>query len=162
MPAGSVTVLNPASWAGRVGQLVALLAAAERWPERHRVIPDAGGMAARSILLLADPSYWSVHVEELREALTDRANGQVPVTRSVGDGIGAAAESPGRLTLTVEEAATALGISRALAYEAVRRGEIPAIKVGRRILVPGSAIRQMLEIPLSGSCELADGERTTP
>lgn len=157
MPAGSVTVLNPASWAGRVGQLVALLAAAERWPERHRVIPDAGGVAASSRLLLADPSYWSVHVEELREALTDRANGQVPVTRSVGSRIGATAESPGRMTLTVEEAATALGISRALAYEAVRRGEIPAVKVGRRILVPRSALRVLLENHQSGSVQRGAG-----
>ena len=30
-----------------------------------------------------------------------------------------------RLTLTVEEVAATLGISRAFAYEAVRRGEIP-------------------------------------
>lgn len=54
-------------------------------------------------------------------------------------------ETPGaRLTLTVEEAAEALGISRAFAYEAVARGEIPCIRIGRRILVPKVALERML------------------
>lgn len=43
-----------------------------------------------------------------------------------------------RITLTVEEAAKALGIGRGLAYEAVRRGEIPTIRLGKRLLVPRS------------------------
>lgn len=50
-----------------------------------------------------------------------------------------------RLTLTVEEAATALGISRAFAYEAVARGDIPCIRIGKRILVPKVALERMLE-----------------
>jgi excisionase family DNA binding protein len=50
-----------------------------------------------------------------------------------------------RLTLTVEETAEMLGISRALAYEAVRRGEIPHIRIGRRILVPTIAIARVLQ-----------------
>ena len=49
-----------------------------------------------------------------------------------------------RLTLTVEEAAQLLGISRAIAYEAVRRGEIPSIKIGRRILVPKAALHKLV------------------
>jgi excisionase family DNA binding protein len=49
-----------------------------------------------------------------------------------------------RLTLTVEEAATLLGISRAFAYEAVGRGEIPSIRIGRRILVPKAALQRFL------------------
>lgn len=46
-----------------------------------------------------------------------------------------------RLTLTVEETAAVLGISRAHAYESVRRGEIPHVRMGRRILVPGGSPR---------------------
>lgn len=38
--------------------------------------------------------------------------------------------------LTVDEAARLLRISRGLAFEAARRGEIPAVRVGRRVLVP--------------------------
>jgi len=37
-----------------------------------------------------------------------------------------------------------LGISRAFAYEAVNRGEIPSIRIGRRILVPRSALENLL------------------
>ena len=44
--------------------------------------------------------------------------------------------SPARLTLTVEEAAALLGISRNSAYEAVRRGEIPSVRIGGRIVIP--------------------------
>jgi excisionase family DNA binding protein len=44
--------------------------------------------------------------------------------------------SSDRLTMTVSEAAAVLGISSALAYELVARGEIPAIRLGRRIVVP--------------------------
>ena len=41
-----------------------------------------------------------------------------------------------KLTVTVSEAAALLGISRALAYELVAREEIPAIRLGHRIVVP--------------------------
>ena len=51
-------------------------------------------------------------------------------------------ESP--LTLTVEQAARALGISRTLAYEAVARDEIPHLKVGRRLLIPRAALDRLL------------------
>jgi excisionase family DNA binding protein len=49
-----------------------------------------------------------------------------------------------RLSLAVEEAAQRLGISRASSYEAVRRGEIPSIKIGRRTLVPVAALDALL------------------
>ena len=41
-----------------------------------------------------------------------------------------------RLTLTVEEAAARLGIWRTLAYELVRQGKIPSLRLGRRRHVP--------------------------
>jgi excisionase family DNA binding protein len=50
----------------------------------------------------------------------------------------------GKLTLTVAEAAEVLGISRSAAYEALRRGQIPSIRLGRRILVPVFALSQRL------------------
>jgi excisionase family DNA binding protein len=49
-----------------------------------------------------------------------------------------------RQTLTVEEAARLLGIGRNSAYEAVRRGEIPAIRIGKRFVVPRAALERML------------------
>jgi excisionase family DNA binding protein len=50
-----------------------------------------------------------------------------------------------RQTLTVEEAAQLLGISRSSAYEAVHRGELPTIRIGRRYVVPRAAIARMLQ-----------------
>jgi excisionase family DNA binding protein len=52
-----------------------------------------------------------------------------------------------RLTLTVEETARVLGIGRQLAYDRVKTGEIPVIKVGRRLLVPRRALEKLLEEP---------------
>jgi len=57
----------------------------------------------------------------------------------------AAAQARTRLTLTVEEVAATLGISRAFAYEAVRRGEIPSIRIGRRVLVPRAALEKLID-----------------
>jgi excisionase family DNA binding protein len=50
-----------------------------------------------------------------------------------------------RQTLTVEEAARLLGISRTSAYEAVRRGELPVLRIGRRYVVPRVALERMLD-----------------
>ena len=50
-----------------------------------------------------------------------------------------------KLTLTVPEAARVLGIGKNLAYDAVARGEIPSIRIGRRILVPVASLVQLLE-----------------
>lgn len=52
--------------------------------------------------------------------------------------------SSGRLTLTVEEFAAAVGISRNLAYDGVRSGAVPHIRVGRRILIPRIAVERWL------------------
>lgn len=49
-----------------------------------------------------------------------------------------------RATLTVDEAALRLGIGRNAAYDAVKRGEIPSIRIGRRLLVPVAALERML------------------
>lgn len=49
--------------------------------------------------------------------------------------------------LTVEQTAKLLGISRGLAFAAVRTGEIPHVRIGRRIIVPRDALRDLLEQP---------------
>lgn len=46
--------------------------------------------------------------------------------------------------LTVEEAAKLLRISRGSAYEAARTGQLPTIRIGRRLLVPRVQLRAML------------------
>ncbi len=47
--------------------------------------------------------------------------------------------------MSVEEAARALGISRAIAYEAIARGEIPYIPIAKHILVPIAGLNYLLE-----------------
>jgi excisionase family DNA binding protein len=55
-----------------------------------------------------------------------------------------------RVTITVDEAAVRLGISRGSAYAAARRGELPAIRLNRRIVVPRVAFERWLESAGSG------------
>jgi excisionase family DNA binding protein len=47
-------------------------------------------------------------------------------------------------TYTVEEAARKLGIGRNSCYEAARTGQLPSIRIGKRILVPRVALERML------------------
>jgi excisionase family DNA binding protein len=54
-------------------------------------------------------------------------------------------EHSDRLTLTVKEAGKKLGLSRGLMYEAIRRGQIPSIRIGRRILIPRLALERLLQ-----------------
>jgi excisionase family DNA binding protein len=55
-----------------------------------------------------------------------------------------AVQDDDRLTYTLTEAASRLGISRALAYEAAHRGELPMCRIGRRMLVPRVALLRLL------------------
>ena len=49
------------------------------------------------------------------------------------------------LVFTVEEVAQLLRVSRAFAYELLTRGELPCIRLGRRILVPRRALERFIE-----------------
>jgi len=51
-----------------------------------------------------------------------------------------------RLTLTVEEVASLLGLGRTATYEAARRGEIPSRRLGRRVIVPVPALLDWLGV----------------
>ncbi|MGH9103639.1 MAG: helix-turn-helix domain-containing protein [Acidimicrobiales bacterium] len=64
---------------------------------------------------------------------------------------------PSRHTYTVTEAAALLGISRATAYECVRTGELPALQLGRRILIPTAVLADLL-----GEAMIAGDARTEP
>lgn len=46
--------------------------------------------------------------------------------------------------MSVPEAAELLGISRNNAYELVKRGELPSIKLGKRKLIPKVALEKKL------------------
>ena len=49
-----------------------------------------------------------------------------------------------RLTLTVPEVADLLGVHPLTVRAAIKRGEIPAVSVGRRVLVPRLRLEQFL------------------
>ncbi|MEV0590657.1 helix-turn-helix domain-containing protein [Nonomuraea cavernae] len=56
----------------------------------------------------------------------------------------ASREALQRPTMTVREAAAVLGVDRGAACAAVHRGELPALRIGRKILIPTAPIRAML------------------
>jgi excisionase family DNA binding protein len=48
--------------------------------------------------------------------------------------------------LSVDEAAQYLGVGRNAVYEAVRSGEIPSLRIGRRIRIPTQALLKKLAL----------------
>ena len=98
---------------------------------------------------VVDPTYWASQPRMVMEVLA-RTSRLPPQERDeeYWNAVGKKSRQE-RLTLTVEEAAEALGISRAFAYESVRRGDIPHIKIGRRILIPKAKLEELLHPPRS-------------
>ncbi len=95
-------------------------------------------------ITLTQPTWWDDHSDVLTEAVALIEWDELHVERRT---VGPVIEErpPQRLTMTVEEAAVVLGISRATAYDAVSRGEIPCIRIGRRILIPKVALERLLD-----------------
>jgi excisionase family DNA binding protein len=58
--------------------------------------------------------------------------------------------------MSVDDAAEVLGISRSLAYELVRKGELPSLRLGRRLVVPVRAVEALVEDAV-GSTSRAGG-----
>jgi excisionase family DNA binding protein len=48
------------------------------------------------------------------------------------------------LTLTVEETAKLLGISRNTAYSLVAQGTIPSLRLGKRLVIPRMQLERLL------------------
>lgn len=63
------------------------------------------------------------------------------------------------LTLTVEEAGALLGLGRSSAYRAVARGDIPTIRLGRRLLVPSARLLALVGVELNGDPSDAGADR---
>jgi excisionase family DNA binding protein len=63
--------------------------------------------------------------------------------------LNSARRSPGGdsvcLTVSVENAARILGISRGAAYTHARDGSLPTIRLGKRLLVPKAALDKLLQ-----------------
>lgn len=67
---------------------------------------------------------------------TGSLNAAASATSEVGAG--------DRLVLTVSEAAHALGISRAFAYELVAQDKLPSLRLGRRVVIPLARFQEFL------------------
>lgn len=58
-----------------------------------------------------------------------------------------------KLTFTVDEMAAAIGVSRPVAYELVRKEGFPAIRVSeRRIIIPRDSLMRWLEKQAGEQC----------
>jgi len=77
----------------------------------------------------------------------DKSSQSQGVTHN-GTRLTAARREPGGdslcLTMSVEEAARTLGISRGSAYTHARDGSLPTIRLGKRLLVPKAALDKLL------------------
>ncbi|WP_052665334.1 helix-turn-helix domain-containing protein [Nitriliruptor alkaliphilus] len=62
-------------------------------------------------------------------------------------------------TISVEEAGQILGVSRRSAYRAAENGELPTLRLGRRLLVPTARLLAMLGLPADGSKQLEGADR---
>lgn len=49
-------------------------------------------------------------------------------------------------TVSVDDAALLLGLSRGSAYAGVKEGQIPSLRIGNRIRVPTAPLRAMLKL----------------
>lgn len=144
-----VTVTDPAYWGERAPQLAQLLRSAGTGAPSTIGDPTGKPPDPENLFVVADPDYWAAQVQSLQELLASASgpNAIGAQDSRLGGAAGAVSGAQGRLTMTVEEAAIALGISRAFAYEAVTRNEIPHVRIGRRILIPRAALEHMLDMP---------------
>ena len=83
-------------------------------------------------------SRWVGMAREPRKLGADRTSGTEET---------AAPLNPGRLTFTVDEVAALLGLSRSAVYDCIARGELPAKRLGRRVLVVRAALEAFLAEP---------------
>jgi excisionase family DNA binding protein len=65
-----------------------------------------------------------------------------------------------RQAFTVQEVASVLGLSRWAAYEAVKRGDIPSVRIGGRVLIPKGRLQALLDGQGMGTGQRA-GETAT-
>ena len=63
------------------------------------------------------------------------------------------ASAAGCLTYSIDDVAGMLGISRSTAYECVRRGEIPAHRFGRRVVVLRKELEALLAQPVPSALD---------
>lgn len=63
-------------------------------------------------------------------------------------------------TITVEQAGDLLGLPVRTTYRAAARGEIPSIRIGRRLLVPTMRLLDLLGLDAADVTDLLRGDET--
>lgn len=61
------------------------------------------------------------------------------------------------VTIAVEEAGELVGMSRSAAYRAAARGQLPTVRLGRRLRVPTAKFLTMLGLDREQAVDLVDG-----
>jgi excisionase family DNA binding protein len=70
-------------------------------------------------------------------------------------------EPPPRVTITADELAALLGVDRKTVYEGAARGEIPSVRLGRRVLFARTAIDAWLGTLGPQAAMMAEPTRVT-
>jgi excisionase family DNA binding protein len=83
-------------------------------------------------------------IHPIAAGVTHRRPPQLPASSEVASPTDTIPDTADRLVLSVDDAAYLLNISRGLAYELVARGELPAIRLGRRIVIPRVVLEELL------------------
>lgn len=63
-------------------------------------------------------------------------------------------------TVTVEQAGQMLGISRRSAYRAAARGDLPTLRLGRRLIVPTARLLELLGMPSNAIGSVPSSQET--
>ncbi len=98
---------------------------------------------------LADFAFMRAQIENVRERVdlgSPFKDLELGATRIVRERLADIAKS--RTLLAVEEVAELLGVPRSTAYDACKRGQIPTVLLGRRVLVSVAVLEKIL---LSGN-----------
>jgi excisionase family DNA binding protein len=112
----------------------------------------AGCRTARTVAVESGLRQMPRHLPHRKGTGSSARNRMTGLVSSLGGNVPTARQTLAKLkrwpaTVSVEEAATALGIGRSTAYELLRRGEFPAatITCGSRKLVLTSSLLSLLE-----------------
>jgi len=144
-PVGTDTDEFLRAWAPVLGPTAVLLAhllAGDMRSEGEATSYEVNGLAAEI----------GVAPGKLRSAIARLARNHIASVDGAQVAIRLNVHQPGQsrpaadsLTLSVDEAAELLGISRSAAYAAANDGTIPAVRFGRRILIPRAKLMEMLD-----------------
>lgn len=76
--------------------------------------------------------------------ITERTTGQVARSDRHPNSHTSAQPKPASQTVSVEYAAAELGVGRTTLYQAIKRGEVPVLRIGRRCVIRRATLARLL------------------